>query len=260
MRRALWPCGTALVVGTAISVAADNLRPGTNVVVLRAQAQNVHYVPGRGASAQGRAVLFLPGDGGWHGFAIDVAQAMAEWGHDVYGLDTRRYLESFTASAPLTAEDVTRDLVELARRVGATPEHPVTLAGWSEGAGLVVLGAAGPDRSALAGVLVFGLGRRAVLGWRLRDDLTWITGWEPQEPSVDVVPYVSRLAPLPFVMIQASGDRAVPLAEAQEVFSAARDPRRLIVVTADDHRFDGGRAEFFRSLRDGLAWIARGGR
>lgn len=260
MRWAFWMWATTLVVGAAIEVAADSLRPGPNVIVLRTQAQTVHYLPGQDGSARGRAVLFLPGDRGWHGFAIDVAQAMADWGYEVYGLDTRRYLESFTGWTALTADDVARDLVELGRRVGATPQHPITLVGWSEGAGLAVLGASGPDRGALAGVLVFGLARRTVLGWRLRDDLTWITGRQPREPTADVTPYVSRLAPLPFVMLQASGDRSVPLAEAREVFSAARDPRRLTVVAADNHRFDSGRAEFYRSLRDGLAWIDRGGR
>ena len=57
------------------------------------------------------AVLFLPGDGGWRGLAITIAQTVSRWDYDVYGFDTRRYLESFSQNnEKLTAAEMRQDL------------------------------------------------------------------------------------------------------------------------------------------------------
>ena len=61
-----------------------------------------------------RRVLFVPGVGGWRGWAITIAETMATWGFDVQGLDTKVYLDGFTGKSMLTEGDVTNDFRELA--------------------------------------------------------------------------------------------------------------------------------------------------
>lgn len=93
---------------TATEAAAP--APGLNAVPLRGQQQEVHYLPARGTSLH-HSILYLPGVGGWEGWAITVAETMASWGYDVYGVDTKRYLDSFTtASSTLTETDVMDDM------------------------------------------------------------------------------------------------------------------------------------------------------
>ena len=50
--------------------------------MLRGQREDVYYYPAAGA-ARGK-ILFAPGDGGWRGFAIDIAQTLAGWGYAAY--------------------------------------------------------------------------------------------------------------------------------------------------------------------------------
>jgi hypothetical protein len=47
----------------------------------------------------------------------------------------------------------------------------------------------------------------------------------------------------------------VPLAEVQRVLDHAKDPKRLWVVTASDHRFSDNLAEFDQRLLEAIAWV-----
>jgi len=79
---------------------------GKKAVTVRGQKQEIYYYPATGAKLN-RKVLFAPGDGGWRGWAITIAQQMAGWGYDVYGLDTRTYLSGFTGGAGIKESDST---------------------------------------------------------------------------------------------------------------------------------------------------------
>lgn len=236
--------------------------PGKNALVIRGQQQDVYFYPAPAGVKDAPKVLFLCGDGGWRGFTLEIAAEMAKAGYDVYGFDTKRYLESFTTDAgALHEEDVQRDLAEVAKWMRTRWRERVTLVGWSEGAGLVLLAAAGPDRdSVFNGVVTFGLSDTAVLGWRLRDDVTYITGADPDEPMFHVSGYMPQVAPLPLYMIQSSGDQFITKEEAEGLFAAAQEPKLYKAVEAQDHAFDGNTEGLFGALREGLAWANQAAR
>jgi type IV secretory pathway VirJ component len=134
-------------------------------------------------------ILFAPGDGGWRGAAIDFARRMASWGYVVVGLDTKQYLSIFTGDTTLTETDIIGDIGRIAR--SAAPGRNVTLAGWSAGAGLMVLAASG-EKQSYKGVITMGLADTNVLGWRFKDNLSYITGRLPDEPTFSGLRHIPR--------------------------------------------------------------------
>jgi dienelactone hydrolase len=229
---------------------------GKNALVIRGQQQDVYFYPAQGGVNNAQKVLFLCGDGGFQGFTLDIAAAMAKAGYDVYGFDTKRYLESFTTDAGALKEaDVQRDLAEVAKWMQTRWRERVTLAGWSTGAGLAVLAAASSDNRALFnGVVTFGLSNTNELGWRLRDDVTYLTGADPDEPMFRTNDYIGKLAPLPLCMIQSGNDQFISKDEAEGLFAAAQQPKLYKMVEAENHAFDGNADGLFDALREGLAW------
>jgi fermentation-respiration switch protein FrsA (DUF1100 family) len=230
------------------------LAPGRNELTLRGQAQDIYYFP-----ASGRAhgeIFFAPGDGGWRGFAISIAKTVSGWGYDVYGLDTRRYLNAYTDHGGLTEAQVSSDFAELARSLGASSSHKFTLLGWSEGAGLSLLAAAAePKQSIFNGLVTLGLPEKSFLAWRWRDAVTYVTKQFPNEPAFFSMGYMSKVSPLPLFMIESSNDEFVPLDTAQRLFQAAREPKRFCVVPAWDHHFAGNQDGFFAVLQEAMQWI-----
>lgn len=225
---------------------------------IRGQRQDVRYYPASSTPSHG-TILFLPGDGGWRGFAVNMAEAAASWGYDVYGFDTKRYLTSFTSGQrTLTADDVMSDLGMVAVKIRRQDSGKVLVAGWSEGAGLGVLAVSRQQNKEIFGGLVaIGLPESAVLGWRLADDMTYITKRMPNEPTFSILPYLPKISPLPLVMIQSRGDEYTALPDVKKMFEAAGEPKRFFLVDARSHRFDGDQEGFFRALREGLQWINR---
>lgn len=252
----MWP-SFAVILLLLPSIAGAQLRPGLNQMVIRGQRQNVYLLPSAlGASHSKGTVLFSPGDGGWHGFAITIAQQIAAAGYDTYGFDIHLYLTSFTTKqGTLSPSDVMRDYGELIRSVQPGNHAPVLLVGWSEGAGLNLLAAAAPENNSLiAGVVAIGLPTRSILGWRTADNITWITKKLPNEPTFASSDYLSKVK-LPFFMIHSRVDEFTPLSDAEQMFNLLESPRKFFVINARNHRFDGARDEFFSRLSDGLQWI-----
>lgn len=228
------------------------LRPGRNSVPVRGVSQDVYVYRGGASSAERPCVLFAPGDGGWRGFAITVGEQVATWGYDLYGLDTKRYLVSFTGKTTLKETDVMTDIRTLADAVRG--KRRVALIGWSEGAGLMALAAAAPSKEAYAGLITMGLGDKNVLGWRFSDNLTYLTRKPPNEPTFSALSYIPKISPLRLVMLQSTKDEYVGGDEAKRMFRAATEPKRLVLVEAQNHRFEGAHPEFFRHLRAALEW------
>lgn len=252
-RAAAW-----VALACAAAFAGPGVKPGKNEPSVRGRKQEVYFYPGGrpGLPARG-VVLFACGDGGWRGFAITIAETMAGWGYDVYGLDTKRYLESFTeGDKRLSEKDVITDFRSLAE--WASPGGGVRLAGWSEGAGLGLLGAAGnPGGKLFLGLVTIGLGESSVLGWRTRDNLTYITKREPDEPHFPSLPWMPKIAPAPLAMVHSDHDEYTKPEAAKKLFAAAGEPKRWWLIPAQNHRFDGGRDRFFSALREALEWIGR---
>jgi fermentation-respiration switch protein FrsA (DUF1100 family) len=132
------------------------------------------------------------------------------------------------------------------------------LIGVSEGAGLSVLAATDPaTKAAIGGVLGLGLPDLNELGWRWKDALIYVTHGVPHEPTFSTATLASQVAPTPLAAIHSTQDEFVPLTEAQRVLAGAREPKRLWVVRASDHRFSDNLAEFDQRLLEALAWIAQ---
>ncbi len=256
MKRVLSSVGLLVVLILAVAtVPAGNA--STTTVAIRGQRLALTSYPATG-TRQNRNVLFAPGDAGLRGWAVTVAQAMASWGYDVYVIDTKDYLESFTpgGTATLKEGDVMADFRDIARRITNDSGERMTLVGWSEGAGLTVLAGADPNnKRVFNGVITFGLGDENALGWTWKDTLASLAGRDPNEPTFHTSSYVGRIAPLPLMVIQASRDTSVTPAESKNVFSQAREPRQYVLVDAGDHKFGGGQTQFFQALSGGLQWI-----
>lgn len=231
--------------------------PGKNALIIRGQPQDVYFYPAQGAPANAQKVLFLCGDGGWEGLSLGIAAEMAKAGYDVYGFDTKWYLESFTTdNGALKDTDVQQDLAQVAKWMQTRWRERVTLVGQSEGAGLAVLAAAAPNnQDVFNGVIALGLSSTAELGWSLRDDVTYITHADPNEPLVRATDYLPKVVPLPFCMIQSSVDQFITKQEVDALFATAQQPKLYKVVEAQNHSFGGNLDGFFQALREGLAWV-----
>jgi fermentation-respiration switch protein FrsA (DUF1100 family) len=126
----------------------------------------------------------------------------------------------------------------------------------SEGAGLSVLAACDPAaKSAMAGVLGLGLPDINELAWRWKDAVIYVTHRVPNEPTFRASSIVNCMTPVPLAAIHSTGDEFVALADVQRVLDAAREPKKLWVVNASDHRFTSNLAEFDRRLLEALSWI-----
>jgi uncharacterized protein len=228
--------------------------PGRNAVVVHGQAQDIYFYPAQGTTHG--TVLFLPGDGGWRGFAIDLAQVMARAGYAVYGLDTKRYLESLNDKTPRHEMDVMNDFHDIALWITQGQPERISLVGWSEGAGLCLLGAASPEgKNLFTGLVTLGLPEQNILGWRLADYLTWITKKTPNEPVFRSIDYIRRVTPLRLWMLQSTRDEYIPLNKGRDMFAAASEPKRFSAIDASNHRFEGNQKELFRLLEEGLRWL-----
>jgi dienelactone hydrolase len=197
------------------------------------------------------------GDGGWIHLGPHVAELLAGRGFFVVGFDAKAYLESFTSrQSTLRPDDEPADYKVLADYAsqGAT-QRPI-LIGVSEGAGLSVLAATDPrTRSAIAGVGVLGLPNLNELGWRWKDSLIYLTHEVPHEPTFSAAAVVGRVSPAPLAAIHSTRDEFVPLTEVRKVLDAAREPKRLWIVDASDHRFSDNLTEFDRCLIEAVEWI-----
>jgi dienelactone hydrolase len=257
-----WLVALFLTMALSLIAHAQSPKSGKNTVVIRGQEQAIYFYPAKGiADSPPRKVFFIPGDGGWRGFAITTAVNMASWGYDVYGLDTRIYLSSFTGKTTLKETEIKSDLAQMAKWMVGNSNERVTLMGWSQGAGMGLLGVASPEnKKAFNGLLAFGMPDSAVLGWRWADTVATLAGKDADEPVFQTAPYFVQIAPLPFVMIQASNDGYLSLDAAKKLFAQAKEPRRMAVVEANDHKFSGNTDGFFRELREGLQWISKSAR
>lgn len=228
---------------------------GKRVIEIRGRTQEVYYYPAASKPPRGK-ILFAPGDGGWRGFAVEIAQEASSWGYDVYGFDTKHYLESFTGKTMLSEADVMKDMRSVASAICSDAGERVIFIGWSEGAGLGVLAAAGPEnKTTFHGLVAIGLGDTNVLGWRWADNITYVTKQLPNEPAFSARKYLPDIAPLSLFMIHSSKDEYTPAKDAQKLFEAARQPKRLSVIEAQNHRFVGNHEEFFRVLREAVEWV-----
>lgn len=199
-------------------------------------------------------VIFTSGDGGWSPFCADIAAHIAATGKTVVGFNAKEYLTTFASSQkPVTPEELTHDYGEIIdaalTRPGIDSKGPVTLAGWSLGAGYSVLVSSdGTVKSRIERVIAISLPNYNELAWKPTDALIYITHGTPHEKVFAAQDYLPKLAPVPLVMLNATGDDTSPLADAQSLFAKAIRPRRFFAIPANGHHFEGGEKEFYADL------------
>jgi pimeloyl-ACP methyl ester carboxylesterase len=246
---AAWLTPATLAAGEAVPQA----------FVLRGEIQHLFHIPAHGPAQSRPPILFVPGDGGWRGAAVDMGRMLAALGYEVYGFDVRRYLTGFTKrSGVLTEDQVASDMQQVVAQVASWSHAPVVLVGWSQGATMVVLAAARTGhKEMVGGVLTIALPEAGFLGWRWRDNLLALLRREAHEPEFQVAPLLPQVAPIPTWMVYGTRDRITPASAARRLVSLARRPRRRREIQGGNHRLGGHRAELFASLRSGLAWLER---
>jgi len=247
----------ALVVtaSCAVCLVSDARAQTRETLRIRGRDQSLRLYGTRG----GVPVVVSSGDGGWIHLAPHVAEVLASRGFFVVGFDVRGYLESFTAGqTTLRAENEPSDYKVVADFAARGGSGKPILIGVSEGAGLSVLAATDPQlKAAIAGVIGLGLPDLNELAWRWRDMLIYLTHGTPDEPTFSVTAIVDRVAPVPLGAIHSAKDEFVPVSEVQQVMEHAKEPKRLWIIEAADHRFSDNLAEFDQCLLEALTWIIR---
>lgn len=214
------------------------------------------------ASARPQAlgtVLMGSGDVGWVGLAVDLAEYLSDRGYVVVGINVRQYLGAFTAGkTTLTTREPPEDYSALFRFLSERKlvAPPVFVSGVSEGAALAVLAGASPvNRAWLRGVMTMGLPPTAELGWRWSDFTSWITKKDSDEPFFQPREFLPGLAPLPLCMIQSTKDEYVTEADYRTFERVARDPKKLVLIDAANHRFTDRRKELQAEVLGCLAFL-----
>jgi type IV secretory pathway VirJ component len=206
-------------------------------------------------------ILFVTGDAGWQGASKPVFEHMAEQGYTIAAYNSRQALKITKQSGKnMTLVEGTVDLtsiIDQAKQALGLPEKTLTiLTGDSRGASMVVFGAANKKmQPILAGAVAVALTREAdYLG--APDPSVHMPGIEKDEKGqIQLYPAIDRIGSLPIAVIQSTGDKYVPAAEARRLFGPDTPTRRLYSVKASNHRFSGGRDELMRDLDAALAWI-----
>jgi pimeloyl-ACP methyl ester carboxylesterase len=257
----LMPRCMSMTIGAVIlacwSIAcAENPKPGKHEMTIRGRQQEIYFYPAQATGQYHRKILFAPGDGGWEGFAITITEELAKAGYDVYCIDTRRYLKSFTGPVVLSTADIASDFNQVAQWIEQGGRERLLLVGWSEGAGLGLAATArAENRTTFEGLAAVGLPEDNILAWRWTDIGAEITKKLPHEPTFKSSEFVARVSPLPLFVIASTSDEYVTAEATRALFSAAHQPKRLAMIDARDHKYSGNTEGFFRALHEGLNWI-----
>jgi len=225
----------------------------TRTITIRGKQQTIHTVGTRGK----QAIVVSSSDGGWVRLAPLIAGMLARRGFFVVGLDSKAYLESFTAkSSTLTEADVPGDYAAVVDFAASGSQPAPILLGVSEGAGLSVLAATREDvKKRVQGVIAIGLPDETELAWRWRDAIIYLTHGVPNEPTFSTAALVDRVAPVPFAVIHSSSDPFVPLDTIKAILARAKEPKQLWTITSSEHGFGDNEAEFESKLFQAIAWV-----
>jgi len=254
--------GTArcLIIGVLIvalrgNVCAEQPKAGENEPTIRAHRQKIDFYPAPGPGQHLR-ILFAPGDGGCRGFAITIAKELAKAGYDALCLDTRHYLESYTGGQVLTTTEIASDFGDIARWTQQGRRDRILLVGWSEGAGLGLAAiAARSNQEIFDGMVAIGTPEVNILAWRWTDIGASMRHKPAHEPTFRSADFMDKVSPLPLFLIASTSDEYISTEATRALFSAAREPKRLTIINARDHKYSGNTDRFFSTLHEALNWI-----
>ena len=227
-------------------------------LAIRSKTQTLEFYRPSGTVTPKGTILMGSGDVGWVGLAVDLAEFLTRQGYAVVGINSRQYLSSYTSgrSHVLPAE-ITADYATIVQsmRDRHTLWEPIIVAGVSEGAALAVLAGGRANHAWVRGVMTVGLPASAELAWRWKDVLTWITKQNSAEPAFEPAQFIGNVAPVPLWMIQSTKDEYVTLSDFQMLERAAREPKRLVLVDASNHRFTDRLPLLRQHVLAGLQWM-----
>jgi type IV secretory pathway VirJ component len=193
-----------------------------------------------GAPPTDLLAIVLSGDGGWAGLDKEVAQALAEHGIPVAGLDSLRYFWSARSPQGL-AGDIDRMIRYYIEHFG---KQRVLLIGYSQGADVLPFAVnrlAASTRAHIALGVLMGMSEHAVFEFHVSN---WISN-DNSGPAT--MPEVNRIAGIPILCIYGEGDNdsLCPKLDAAKV---------RIVKLPGGHHFNGDYAGLAREI---LAATAR---
>ena len=229
-------------------------------VVVRGQQFKIHFYRPQG-NKPATPAIYACGDGGWRGLAPRTAEQLAHMGFAVAGIDSKIYLREFSSvNTPLTIKQLARDYADVAvalRRYAEVDRATnVYVYGWSLGAGFAIaVGSDEQTRGNWAGIVAIGLPKQNQLvsglganHANLNSESNALYGFR----SEDVM---SRIAPVPLVMIQSTSDTASPQKVGSALFATAGNPKKYVLIKASNHRFSGARDEFYAALGNAVTWM-----
>jgi dienelactone hydrolase len=254
----------ALLVAVALFTGADALvaeAAGSQKLDVDVRGKTLTltvYEPKPGAQIRG-TILMGSGDVGWVGLATTLATFLSNEGYIVAGINARQYLSAFAIGADhLTIEQVPADygLLAAALRSRSLLVRPVILSGVSEGAALAVAAAASPGAHQwVDGVLTMGLPATAELAWRWKDVMAWVFTKDANEPSFSPHEIIGRVSPVPLWMIHSTTDEYVEKADYRRFESVAKEPKKLVLIDAKNHRFTDKMPQLKAEILAGFAWF-----
>jgi alpha/beta superfamily hydrolase len=100
-----------------------------------------------------------------------------------------------------------------------------------------------------------GLPRTAELAWKWSDFSSWITKNDPREPEFEPHRYLADVSPVPLVMIQSAHDEYASVEDRARFQQAAKEPARMVLIDARNHRFTDRIAELKKEYQTALDWI-----
>jgi type IV secretory pathway VirJ component len=192
-------------------------------------------VPARtGAPPADLLAIILSGDGGWAGLDKEVAQALAEQGIPVAGLDSLRYFWSAR-----TPQGIAGDIDRMIRYyLGRFGKQRVLLIGYSQGADVLPFAMnrlAPATRARIALAVLMGMSEHAVFEFHVSN---WISN-DNSGPAT--LPEVNRITGMPVLCIYGEGDNEslCPKLDANKV---------RIVKLPGGHHFNGDYAGLAREI------------
>jgi len=229
-------------------------------VAVRGQQFRVHFYRPL-ADKPATPAIYACGDGGWRGLAPRTAEQLAHMGFAVAGIDSKIYLREFSSvQNPLSIKQLAHDYADIAVALRGyakvDPGTPVYVYGWSLGAGFAIaVGSDEETRANWAGIISIGLPKQNQLvsglganHANLRSESNSLYGFRSEG-------VMGQIAPLPLVMIQSTTDTASPQKVGNALFATARDPKKYVLIKANNHRFTGAREEFYAALNDAVTWM-----
>jgi predicted alpha/beta-hydrolase family hydrolase len=227
------------------------------VVTVRGKALTIEvYQP---ASPPKGTVIMGSGDVGWVGLAVTMADFLSAQGYTVIGVNMRQYLSVFTAAGQrVTVDNAPLDYRAIAQTLDTAHllTHPVLLSGMSEGAAFAVLAASDRrNHTWVDGVLTMGLPSTAELAWKWSDFTSWITKNDPREPVFEPYKYLADVSPIPLVMIQSTRDEYASRDDCARFRLAAKEPTKIVLIDARNHRFTDRVAELKKEYLAALEWV-----